>query len=260
MGKKLDIYAGILGGNQYRLDTTKNSTVGDIRIGIGFEVSLGGNVLLAGWGYWDSGVQPALSLGINWKPNAHWTFSLGDIPSPAAALLRPLPVTGSGQFEVTAQSRITGKAPGLRAQYQYSAGRVLGGVHLRNFKPEYHLAGQFGRNVISVWNRFTFAGWVRPDTVIGWGYAMQYEDKRFFALISAKNSEVGVFISAPAPGLKDYRIFADVGCFYQKEGPNIWKIQAGIQRNWKIHMVNLKVVATWTLDPQAFNLYVLCTL
>lgn len=135
------VYAGMLSGTMFSLDSLSSSSFVNIRMGSEMTYKPSQFISLHAWGIYQSDATNwyATSFWTKINPSKKWDIQFGKLAT-LATLHRPHPVTSGGQFETWTQSQSPSGSLGVKTNYSFGEKITIGaGIFQRNKQAEYQL-------------------------------------------------------------------------------------------------------------------------
>ncbi len=200
-------YAGVLTSPKISVITKKPSATVTVRLGGSVEWRPKQWLSLYGLGAGEidetGSVEPFAVIAVKLKPHKKVLISLGKIASPMTEL-RPLPTTGSGQFETWTQAQIPGSGFGGKLTYSPTSkiSLVTGGIW----------RGSYATIEAGISVPYTkVAGYYQLDNH-SFGAALTFGYKIFTtALMYNHRKNAGAMQTLEIPKAKGFSLYSDIG-------------------------------------------------
>lgn len=202
-----ELYAGVLSGSMFSLDSLHANQFVDLRVGMRAEWKINNNLSLQGTAMLSTDLDANNSglhqIHLDWKPSEKHLFQVGNMPT-LSTEQRPDPLSGNGQFESFTEAQIVGQALGAKYTFNLNKDVLFGaGIAYRGKHAEYHIKTGF--------KAFTMSAYYAVHDESS-GLAFTYDGDRIFNTFVFKTNDVisNVFVYKLAPSIK-LDVFADVG-------------------------------------------------
>ncbi len=241
------VYAGILSGVKYLIDSTKVDRFITVRAGAHAKWQIARKFKLSSFAVLEFGTDKPIGLysfALTYSPTNWLAFTAGHTPPPLPLLLRPYPLNGNSQFETWTQQRVPGAAPSAYFTIGNKGPKVYGGVSLRNQTAEYE--------VEVVYRAFTVGGYVRDSL---WGVAGQVstKDEKFFQITVFDNTHTLANTSVVNLHKGEYSLYCDIGYNFSKE--ELPRLEVGALKNFKSKYVSGLFGLSYQVETSSANAY-----
>lgn len=242
-----NLYAGILSGTKFSIDSVYSTNLANVRLGSQVTYKMNKVLSVSTWAIYQIDEKPfsATSFAVRIDPIKNWNVQIGKIAT-LATEQRPFPVTNSGQFETWTQAQAPNGAIGVKTSYAFSKNVMFGtGVFERQQQPEY----QADLSIKS----FRIAG-IYTKYADQFAVVSSLSLDRFYTIIVWKQNEVLANTSCVTLGHdKDIQIYSDQGIDLQEN--KYVRGEIGILKLFNSQWIKGKIGLGYNLKTRTVNGY-----